>query len=86
MEAYEKECAERERSSLEFKRKEANVQRLEEKRKQQGAFEVDQRWKMLPIVMSPKPFAIAKIGDAYPLHSVPRRSVATDDGRKGSSH
>jgi hypothetical protein len=41
METYKKECAERERASLEFKRKEANVQRLEEKRTQQDAFEVD---------------------------------------------
>jgi hypothetical protein len=35
IEAYKKKCAERDRASLEFRRKEANVQRLEERRRRQ---------------------------------------------------
>lgn len=42
MEAYKEKCAQRDRTSLEFRRKEANVQRMEEKRKQQEEFEVEQ--------------------------------------------
>ena len=40
-EAYKKKCAERARASLEFRRKEANVQRLEEKRRRQQEYEIE---------------------------------------------
>lgn len=42
MENYKKSCAERDRASLEFRRKEANVQRLEEKRRLLQDAEVEQ--------------------------------------------
>ena len=42
MESYKKTCAERDRASLEFRRKEANVQRLEEKRVLLEEAEVEQ--------------------------------------------
>jgi hypothetical protein len=42
MEAYKKECSERDRKSLEFRQKEANVQRVEEKRVHQQEYEVEQ--------------------------------------------
>lgn len=41
-EAYKKACDQRDRNSLVFRRKEANLQRLEKKRQQQVEFEVDQ--------------------------------------------
>jgi hypothetical protein len=42
MDDYKKECAQRDRDSLCFRRKEANVQRLEEKRRKQEEYEIEQ--------------------------------------------
>jgi signal transduction histidine kinase len=47
VENYKKECAERDRLSLEFRRKEANIQRLEDEAKCQRQREIDESNKLL---------------------------------------